>query len=200
MNAQTETFFSSAGHVLRSGLSAAILFVVIIVLIRLLGKRATGQMSNFDWIISVTVGSLAASGILLKEVSLADVILAITVIGVLQWSTAWLASRSVWFERLVRAKPRLLVHKGRLLEEDMRRERISRHEIFAYLRANGYVGPEEANWVVLENDGTMTVIPRQDAGFDDAGLLDDVVWSSSPADEAKERAGAKEEERAEQSR
>ena len=200
MKTQPDTLYNSTQHIVSTGFSAVVLFVVIVLLIRMLGKRATGQMSNFDWIVSVTVGSLAASGILLKEVSLADAVLAIAVLGVLQWSTAWLAARSEWFEKLVRAKPRLLVHKGRLLEEDMRRERISRHEIFAYLRANGYVGPEEANWVVLENDGTMTVIPRQDAGFDDAGLLDDVVWSSSPADEAKERAGAKEEERAEQSR
>ena len=180
MNTQSETFFNSAKHVLSSGVSAAVLFVVIVILIRMLGKRATGQMSNFDWIMSVTVGSLAASGILLKEVSLADVILAIAVIGVLQWSTAWLASRSEWFEKLVRAKPRLLVHKGRLLEEDMRRERISRHEIFAYLRGQGLVGPDRANWVILETDGTMTVIPRQDVPLDDAGVLDDVVWSSQP--------------------
>ncbi len=163
-----------------TGFSAAVLFVVIVVLIRMLGKRATGQMSNFDWIVSVTVGSLAASGILLKEVSLADAVLAIAVLGVLQWSTAWLASRSEWFEKLVRAKPRLLVHKGRLLEEDMRRERISRHEIFAYLRGQGLVGPDGANWVILENDGTMTVIPRQDVRLDDANVLDDVIWSSQP--------------------
>ena len=200
MNEQSDLLFISAERLASAGISAAILFVVIVVLIRLLGKRATGQMSNFDWMISITVGSLAASGILLKDVSLADVILAIAVIGLLQWATAWLASRSEWFESLVRARPRLLVHKGRLLEEDMRRERISRHEIFSYLRANGYVGPEEANWVVLENDGTMTVIPRQDAGFDDAGLLDDVVWTSSPAEDAGERSGANSGEAAEQSR
>ena len=180
MNTQPTTFFNSAPQFVSAGLSAVVLFIVIVVLIRLLGKRATGQMSNYDWTMSVTVGSLAASGILLKEVSLADAVLAIAVIGALQWSTAWLASRSEWFEKLVRAKPRLLVHKGRLLEEDMRRERISRHEIYAYLRGEGLIGPDEANWVILENDGTMTVIPRQETRLDDAGVLDDVVWSSRP--------------------
>ena len=200
MTDDPDMLYNSIERLASAGISAAILFVVIIVLIRLLGKRATGQMSNFDWMISITVGSLAASGILLKDVSLADVILAIAVIGFLQWATAWLACRSEWFEKMVQARPRLLVHKGRLLEEDMRRERISRHEIFSYLRGRGYVRPDEANWVVLENDGTMTVIPRQEAGFDDAGLLDDVVWSSSPAADAKERPGEKRGEKAEPSR
>lgn len=196
MDTNPDTLFNSVQRLASAGLSAALLFVVIVVLIRLLGKRATGQMSNFDWMISITVGSLAASGILLKEVSLADVILAIAIIGFLQWGTAWLASRSEWFENLVRAKPRLLVHKGELLEEDMRRERISRHEIYSYLRSKGLVSPDEANWVVLENDGTMTVIPRQAAGLDEAGLLDDVVWSSSPSREREGRPA----EKAEQSR
>ena len=196
MNTDPNMFYNSAQRLIGAGVSAAILFVVIVVLIRLLGKRATGQMSNFDWMISITVGSLAASGILLEDVSLADVILAITVIGFLQWATAWLASRSEWFENIVRAKPRLLVHKGQLLEDDMRRERISRHEIYSYLRSKGLVRPDEANWVVLENDGTMTVIPRQEAGLDDAGLLDDVVWSSSLSRERADRPA----EKAEQSR
>ncbi len=191
MKTDSAMFYHNAERLISAGASAAVLFVVIIVLIRVLGKRATGQMSNFDWMISITVGSLAASGILLQDVSLADVILAIAVIGFLQWGTAWLASRSVWFETLVRARPRLLVHKGELLEDEMKRERISRHEIYSYLRKKGYAGASEANWVILENDGTMTVIPRQETGLEDAGLLDDVIWASSPVPDDGGSAGEK---------
>ena len=104
MTDDPDMLYNSIERLASAGISAAILFVVIVVLIRLLGKRATGQMSNFDWMISITVGSLAASGILLKNVSLADVILAIAVIGFLQWATAWLACRSEWFEKMVRAR------------------------------------------------------------------------------------------------
>jgi uncharacterized membrane protein YcaP (DUF421 family) len=178
MTGDIDTFFNSADRLASIAMSAVILFVAVVVLIRFLGKRATGQMSNFDWIISVTVGSLAASGILLKDVSVADALLAIVMIGLLQWSAAWLAARSDWFENIIRAKPRLLLHKGELLERDMRRENISHHEIYSALRRQGYVQPGDANWVVLENDGTLTVIPRKDIGLGDAALMSDVISSA----------------------
>ena len=180
MSQEIDIFFNSANRLISIAVSTVILFIAIVALVRFLGKRATGQMNNFDWVISVTVGSLAASGILLKDVSIADAVLAIAMIGVLQWGAAWLAARSDSFENIIRAKPRLLLHKGELLEPDMRRENISHHEIYSALRQQGYLQPGDANWVVLENDGTLTVIPRKDIELGDAALMSDVISSAKP--------------------
>ena len=75
---------------------------------------------------------------------------------------------------VVKAEPTLLTHKGRYLREEMERTRISEEEIRAALRQKGITENAGANWVVLETNGQLSVIPRQDARWDEAEALSDV--------------------------
>lgn len=74
----------------------------------------------------------------------------------------------------------MIVHKGELLKRDMRRKNISHHEIYSAFRRHGYVQPGDANWVVLANDGTLTVIPRKHIGLMNAALMSDVISVAEP--------------------
>jgi uncharacterized membrane protein YcaP (DUF421 family) len=171
----TGTFFSSWGRLGDVALGALLFYVFIVMLTRVLGKRTTGQMNNFDWLVTVAVGSLAASGILLESVSLLDAAVGIVVLGVLQWLTTWLSLRVTWFAHIVKGRPRLLLHMGELQADAMRGERIAASEVRAALRRGGYLKLDEANWVILENDGTLTVVPRREEGLGDADALSDVA-------------------------
>ena len=184
MTEEIATWFNSWERIQSVAISAAFFFIFIVALIRFLGKRATSQMNNFDWIITVAVGSLAASGILLKDVSVSDAAIAIAVIAGMQWLTTLLVLKNEWVCRLVKPNPVLLVHKGKLLTDAMRRERVTKAEVYAKLRAQGFVRVEDANWVVLETDGAMTVIPYGDAGWDDAELMEDIA---NPPESAHQR-------------
>lgn len=104
---------------------------------RILGKRTTSQMNNFDWMVTVAVGSLAASGVLLKDVPIADATLAIAIIFVLQWLTPWLVLRSELFCKLIKAEPRMLLAKGELQKDAMRAERVLKAEVLNLLRQQG---------------------------------------------------------------
>ena len=174
MTDDIQTWFSSWDRLWSVGQSAAFFFVFIILVVRVLGKRVTAQMNNFDWIITVAVGSLAASGVLLKNVSIADAAVAIAVIGALQWGATWATMRFDGFARILKPSPRLLVHKGEILHGALKRERVTPHEVAAALRAQGYTDLADANWVILETNGEMTVIPRQAEGLRRADLLQDV--------------------------
>jgi uncharacterized membrane protein YcaP (DUF421 family) len=156
-------------------LAAPLIYFLVILFVRISGKRTTGQMNNFDWLVTVAVGSLAASGILLESVSLLDAAVGIVVLGVLQWLTTWLSLRVTWFAHIVKGRPRLLLHKGELQADAMRGERIAASEVRAALRRGGYLKLDEANWVILENDGTLTVVPRREEGLGDADALSDVA-------------------------
>jgi uncharacterized membrane protein YcaP (DUF421 family) len=169
------TWFNSFDRLQSVAVGAAFFYLYVVLLTRVLGKRTTSQMNNFDWIVTVAVGSLAGGGILLKDVSIADAAVGILVLGGLQWLTTWWSLRSEKFAQLIKGKPRLLVHKGQLQERAMRKERIARGEVYAALREAGFVRPADANWLILENDGKFTVIPRQAEGLGDADLLNDVV-------------------------
>ena len=166
--------FSSWERLATIAVGALFFYFVIVSLVRLLGKRTTSQMNNFDWIITIAVGSLAASGILLKNVTLLDAFFAIAMLGLLQWMTTWLVIRSNLVARLVKAEPTLLTHKGRFLEDAMKRTRVSREEILSTLRAEGITDCDGANWVILETNGEMSVIPRQEMSIEDVDTLEGV--------------------------
>lgn len=174
MENEIPTWFNSWERLWSVLQSAIVIFVFIVSFIRVSGKRTTSQLNNFDWIVIVAIGSLASSGIMLKNVSVADATLAIVTITLLQWVTTWLANRHDWFARLIKSSPRMLTHKGELLKEAMRDERVSEAEIKSALRQQGYTSVEDANWVVLESNGAMTVIPRQDIELSKADVIDNV--------------------------
>ncbi|AKM08016.1 DUF421 domain-containing protein [Pelagerythrobacter marensis] len=149
-------------------------YLTVVILTRLSGKRTTGQMNNFDWIITVAVGSLAASGILLRDVSYAEATVAIIALGLCQYVVTFVLVRSSTVTKAIKAQPTLLLHKGVFLEDAMKQTRITRAEIESALRSEGIVDPAEANWVILETDGTFAVVPRGDIAIDKAEAMDHV--------------------------
>ena len=166
--------WSSWQRVVEISANALLFYILIVVMVRLVGKRTTSEFNNFDWIINVAVGSLAASGILLRNVASVDAIAAIVVLATCQFVTTKLVMRSDDVANVVKAEPTLLTHKGKYLRDAMARTRISEEEIKTALRAAGITTNSDANWVVLETNGTMSVIPRQDVQWDDADALSDV--------------------------
>lgn len=167
-------FFSSLERLLSIAFSALVFYFAIIALVRLSGKRTTAQLNNFDWIITVAVGSLAASGILLRDISIADALAAIVALGFLQFVTTKWVMKSDLASKLFKAEPTLLTHKGKFLREAMQRTRISEEEILSVLRTKGYLRLEDANWVVLETNGELTVVPKDDATLEEVETMSDI--------------------------
>lgn len=154
--------------------NAFLFYVLIVMMVRVVGKRTTSELNNFDWIINVAVGSLAASGILLRNVATLDAVAAIVVLAACQFLTTWAVQRSRTVAKVVKAEPTLLTHKGQYLEKAMNQTRISREEIDAALRQKGITSNDDANWVVLETNGELSVIPRQNVAWEEAGSMSDV--------------------------
>ncbi|WP_374406284.1 DUF421 domain-containing protein [Pelagerythrobacter sp.] len=157
-----------------AALSAALFYILIVALVRMVGKRATAQLNSFDWIINITVGSLAASGILLNSVPALRAIAAIAVIAGLQFALTFFAQRFAWFSNIVKVQPTLLVYHGEYLDEALRETRISKAEVCGAIRQHGLARIEDATWVVLETDGKMTVISDEKADFAGATALANV--------------------------
>lgn len=164
-------WFSTWAEVLQIAVGAAFFYTLVVVLVRVLGKRTTSQMNNFDWIITIAVGSLAASGILLKNVAILDAVAAIVVLAALQYATTRLVLRSDTFANLVKAQPTLLTHRGKFLTDAMKSVRVSEEEIMAVLRSHGMRNAQDANWVILETNGEMTVIPKCDEPIETFGTM-----------------------------
>ena len=158
--------------------SAPILYGLVVLFVRLSGKRTTGQMNNFDWIVTVAMGSIIASGIVINTVSIAEATLAVTLLLGLQYAVTWIAKRSASFDQAMKANPSVLVARGHLQEDALRANRITREEVNAALRGHGMTRVDEVGWMILENDGTFSVISRAAAARSDGSVVPDELGAA----------------------
>jgi uncharacterized membrane protein YcaP (DUF421 family) len=151
-------FFESWESMLRTGVITILAYVLLIFLLRISGKRTLSKMNAFDFIVTVALGSTLATVMLSKDVVLADGVLGFFLLIFLQYIITWLSVRNTSISNLVKSSPALLVYKGEILNEIMMKERIDQDEIYATIRKNGLSSIEDADAVVLETDGSLTVI------------------------------------------
>ena len=132
-------------------------YLLLIVFVRLSGKRSTSKMNNFDWIVTVAVGSVFASTVLLDDVSLLGGAFAMALLVALQFLLTLATSRSEAVRRAVLAPPALLFFRGEFLTQAMRRERVSHQEIVAAIRESGHADCDGCA-VVLESNADLSVL------------------------------------------
>ena len=159
--------WAGLGRVLLVGTLA---YAALVLLLRISGKRTLTKLNAFDLVVTVALGSTLATVLLSKSVALAEGVLALGLLIFLQYGIAWLSVRSPRFQSFIKAEPTLLVHRGRFLEGAMRAQRITREEVLAAVRAGGATEVGEIAAIVLETDGSISVIPDAGAAGDDGTL------------------------------
>ena len=152
------TWFESWSSLGRVALTGIIAYAVLVLFLRLVGKRALSKLNAFDLVVTVALGSTLASLLLSRETALADGLLALGLLLALQYSVAWLAFRSRRFRTWVKNEPAMLFYRGDFLDSALRSERITRDEVLAAVRAQGIEDLEDLRAVVLETDGTIAVV------------------------------------------
>ena len=153
-------FFDSWQGLLRVLIVGIAAYAALIVMLRGSGKRTLSKMNAFDLIVTVALGSTLATVLLSNSMPLLEGVLALALLVYLQYAITWLSVRSERFQNLIKAEPTLLVHEGRYLDTALRQQRVTREEIGAALRQSGKTDIAAVTSVVLETDGSMTVIPR----------------------------------------
>ncbi|MEO5659675.1 MAG: YetF domain-containing protein [Polaromonas sp.] len=143
-----------------TGLSA---YVALIALLRISGKRTLSKLNAFDLVVTVALGSTFATVLLSSDVALAEGVAAFAVLIFGQYAVATLSVRFWAVSRAVKSEPRVLLYRGRLLNDAMRQERVTADEIESVVRGAGLGSLEQAGAVVLETDGTFHVLPKGQA-------------------------------------
>ncbi|HKO10741.1 MAG TPA: YetF domain-containing protein [Acidobacteriaceae bacterium] len=138
-------------------------YFAVVALLRYFGKRALTKMNAFDLVVTVAVGSAFASAVTSKNVSLADGVAAFVVLLVLQRSFAALSIHIGWFGRYLKAQPLLIIYRGVILWDAARKEQLGDLEILGGLRSKGIAAVEDVLAMVLEPDGSFSVIPMSAA-------------------------------------
>jgi uncharacterized membrane protein YcaP (DUF421 family) len=151
--------FDSWSSLLRVVVVGTLAYACLVLLLRVSGKRTLAKLNAFDLVVTVALGSTLATVLLNRSVALVDGVVAFLLLVGLQYLVASLSVRLPSFGSLVKSEPTLLLHHGRFLDRAMRGQRVTREEVVAALRGSGLARPEDAAAVVLETDGTLSVVP-----------------------------------------
>ena len=159
-------------------LLTAVTYFFLVFVLRFTGKRTTSKMNSFDWIVSVALGSMVATVILVDDVSLIQGLTGIAALVFLQYTVAWIAARSESMRGIVKASPRLLFYDGEFDDNALRQERLSHEEVLASVRAEGHASLNCVSAVVMETNSDLSVIPKSDT--DELDVLKNVSgWDSA---------------------
>jgi uncharacterized membrane protein YcaP (DUF421 family) len=142
-------------------LRAAVVFVFIFVVMRLIGRRELGNLEPFDLILLVVTGDLVQQGITQADNSVTGALLAISTIALLTTFVSYLSFRVRRLRPLLDGEPLVLVDDGRLIERNLRRERITADDVAAEARLQNIASIDQVRWAVLETTGEISIIPKE---------------------------------------
>jgi uncharacterized membrane protein YcaP (DUF421 family) len=152
-------------ELLRMLIVGTIAYAAVLILLRSFGKRALAKMSAYDFVTTVALGSALASAVLSKDATIDKAVLAFALLLSLQRFAAWLSIRWDRMRVLINNEPTLLVRDGALLPRAMERERVSRADIESAVRSSGHCGLAQVSAVILETDGSMSVLAAGDGAL-----------------------------------
>jgi uncharacterized membrane protein YcaP (DUF421 family) len=142
-------------------LRAAVTFLFLFVLMRIVGRRELSSLEPFDLILLVVIGDLVQQGITQSDYSVTGVWLAAGTIALLTVGVSYLGFRFKRLRPLLDGEPLVLVEDGKVLDQNLRRERLTLEELAAQARLNQIGSLEEVSWAVLESNGTISFLQRR---------------------------------------
>ncbi len=150
--------FNGWESLLRTFVVGVLAYVALIILLRISGKRTLSKMNAFDFVVTIALGSTLATVLLSRNVALAEGVLAFAMLIGLQFVVTWSSVRVGWVRRITTGEPRMLLYHGEFLPQGLRAARVTYDEVRAAVRAAGLDAVSDAQAVVLETDGSFSIV------------------------------------------
>jgi len=153
--------FAGLFHVFFSGIFA---YAILVVFLRVSGKRTLSKMNSFDFVVTIALGSTLAATIVNTSIPLLEGMVAMGVLVGMQYLVTLACIRDKNVKRVVTGEPSLLFYQGDFLSDRLQETRVMKDEVLSEMRSAGCENPEEVYAVVLETDGALSVVKRGVAG------------------------------------
>ena len=137
---------------------AVFAYVFILFLMRIVGRRELSSMEPSDLILLIVLGDLVQNGVTQSDYSMTGVALATSTIGLLAVATSYLTFRSKRAKSLIEGEPLILLQDGKLIERNLKGERLTPDDVADEARTQGIGDLDEVKWAVLETSGKITFI------------------------------------------
>jgi uncharacterized membrane protein YcaP (DUF421 family) len=142
-------------------LRSVVVYGFLLVLLRLTGKRQVGQLAPFDLVLLLVLSNAVQNSMNGGDNSLVGGLISAVTLVLLNGALGLATFRSKRLEDLIEGQPLVLIHNGKLYGEVMKHAKLTHHELDAALRQAGCTCVEDVHTAVLENTGTISVVPRK---------------------------------------
>lgn len=151
-----------AGFAAEVAIRSVLMFLVVLFGMRVLGKRGVKELSVFELVIILGLGSAAGDPMFYKEVGIVNALVVFTVILCLYRLVIYAIDRSKGFERLIKGKPVYIINEGRIVIDNFRNEPIVHDELFSELRIQGISHLGQIRTAIMETSGDLSLFPFED--------------------------------------
>ena len=138
----------------------ALVYISLLLGLRLAGKRELGQMTPFDLVVILLIANAVQNAMVGPDTSLIGGLIAAAVLVGLNYALAYARQWLPWLRRAVEGSPTLLVNDGEIVDHNLRREGIDVDEVLMAIREHGLDGPLAVKVAVLEVDGSISIVPK----------------------------------------
>ena len=143
-----------------SFLRTIILYIVVVAGFRIMGKRQIGEMQPSELVVAIMISDLATIPMEDIGIPLFSGVIPIFTLIVMEILLSQLSLKNKKFRRLMTGKPNVIIHNGKILEEEMKNLRFNMDDLNEQLRIQGYTGISNINFAILETNGQLSIIPK----------------------------------------
>jgi uncharacterized membrane protein YcaP (DUF421 family) len=141
-------------------LRALFLYAFVVFVMRVTGRRELSSLSAVDLVLLIVLGDAIQQGLTQDDYSVTGAVIAVSTIVAIQVGSSYLSYRSRTARRVLEGEPIVVVQDGKLIERNMKRERLTEDEVAEEMRKQQIASVDDVAWGIVESDGNMSFIPK----------------------------------------
>lgn len=141
-------------------LRTIILYLMVVIGLRLMGKRQVGEMQPSELVVAIMISDLASIPMQDVGITLLSGVIPIFTLIIVEIALSQISLKNRKFRKLLTGKPSVIIHNGKILRDEMIKLRFNHDDLKEQLRIQGYVGVKDINFAILETNGQLSIIPK----------------------------------------
>lgn len=141
-------------------LRTVILYLLVVIGLRIMGKRQIGEMQPSELVVAIMISDLASIPMQDIGIPLLSGVIPIFTLIIMEIALSQISLKSRKFRRILTGKPSVIIHNGKMLREEMEKIRFNTDDLKEQLRIQGYVKTDDIQFAILETNGQLSIIPK----------------------------------------
>lgn len=138
-----------------------LILIILFFITKMMGKKQISELNFFDYVVGITIGSIAADISLDIEKDMIAGIAALFIYGFISYIISFVSIKSIWARRFIIGVPTVLVEKGKIIESGLKKSKIDVNDLLMVARENSYFNLDEIDYGLMEVNGNISFLPKE---------------------------------------